>query len=436
MRGPLLGGALALGLGACAAAPLQLPSWPSEAIPGELVVGLGPSWGGEGRQALWASVGAVALAEAPVPEGWLVRLQVPSGQEAKTQHLLQGQAGLWLVEANWRRRQRAVGRPRPWMPGDGLPGGPRALLALTNDPALQAPGPLPNQGACWGLLAVRAPEAWDRSAGQGVTVAIVDTGVDLAHPDLVANLDLANATNLVEPGRPAQDDFGHGTHVAGIVAAVANNGQGGVGLAHQAKLLPIRVLGVDGTGSSFDSARAIRYAQSKGCKVVNLSLGAPAPSEAEAQAVAAAQAAGLLIVAASGNEAVDGNPPEYPANYPGVVSVGATGPDGQRAPFSNYGQVTLSAPGVDIFSTLPLAFSQRGGGAVAAYGYLSGTSMAAPMVAAGAALTFASHPGWTANQVLLHLRRTARELTPPGDLAGPDMFTGSGQLDAAAAVAN
>jgi subtilisin family serine protease len=260
---------------------------------------------------------------------------------------------------------------------------------------------------------------------------VIDTGIDMTHPDLAANIDSRNARNFVEPGQEPDDDFGHGTHVAGIVAAVGDNLQGACGVAYRARILPIRVLGVDGTGTTWNTVTAIEYAVERQASVINLSLGSPDYSSLEAEAVARARAAGALVVAAAGNEAGDGNYLEYPASYEGVVSVGAVGPDLKRALFSNYNSwVTLAAPGVDIFSTIPARFSPA-----VPYGYLSGTSMAAPMVAGAAALLFSQNPRWTPAQVQERLRRTVRDLAPPSDLVpGFDVFHGAGLLDAGRAL--
>ncbi|MFP5503858.1 MAG: S8 family serine peptidase, partial [Candidatus Sericytochromatia bacterium] len=260
-------------------------------------------------------------------------------------------------------------------------------------------------------------------------------GVDMSHPDLAANLDTRNALNMVEAGRPVDDDFGHGTHVAGIIAAVGNNGLGSIGLAWKTKVMPIRVLGVDGTGTTYDTAAAIEHAVAKGASVINMSLGSPDRSKIEEQAVARAIAAGVVVVAAAGNEAGSGNYLEYPACYPGVLSVGAIDPELKRASFSNFNsQVSLVAPGVDILSTIPSRLVPGGQGR--AVGFLSGTSMASPFVAAAAALVLTVHPNWTPAQVAKRLTDSASDLTFTGDAPGYDVYTGFGLLDAARAVGN
>ncbi|MEB3221829.1 MAG: S8 family serine peptidase [Candidatus Sericytochromatia bacterium] len=349
-------------------------------------------------------------------------VRVPVGTEVERCRAVRGWPGLVGAEPNRVVRSQQHGRLRP----------ARGLLARPNDQALAAASPQAGVAATWGLTAIRAEAAWDVTAGDpGVVVAVIDTGVDLSHPDLAANLDRAGARNFVEPGQPPDDDFGHGTHVAGIVAAVGDNGQGGCGVAWRGRVLPIRVLGVDGTGSTWNTVAALDYAVSRQAAVVNLSLGSPDYSPLEAEAVQRALQAGTVVVAAAGNEAGDGNYLEYPASYPGVVSVAAVGPDLRRAVFSNFNSwVTLAAPGVDVFSTVPTRLSPG-----VPYGYLSGTSMAAPMVAGAAALLLTQQPSWTPAQVVERLRRTARELTPSGDpVPGFDVFHGAGLLDVGRAL--
>ncbi|HEY9721709.1 MAG TPA: S8 family serine peptidase, partial [Oscillatoriaceae cyanobacterium] len=243
-------------------------------------------------------------------------------------------------------------------------------------------------------------------------------------------LDTADALNLVEQGQQVDDDYGHGTHVCGIIGAMGNNGTGTIGVAWKCRVMPIRVLGVDGTGTSFDTVDAIEYAVAHGARVLNMSLGSPDRSEQEAEAIQAAIDAGVVVVAAAGNEATEGNYDEYPASYPGVVSVAAIGQDLQRAPFSNYNShVTIAAPGVDIFSTLPTRYSPS-----VPYGYLSGTSMATPFVSGVAALIFSAHPTWTGQQVVAQLERTTDPLTSPTGLTGFNEYFGYGLVDAAKAV--
>jgi subtilisin family serine protease len=395
---------------------------------GQVMLHWGPTFDAARANAIHATLGT------RVVQGETEALQlvaVPEGQELDYCRRYREAAPELTAEPNYMVRTHHVpGSFRLATPAD------RNVLMTPNDPGFVATNALPTS---WGLREIKADVAWDTTAGDPqVTVAVIDTGVDLTHPDLAANLDSANAVNFVETGSRVDDDFGHGTHVAGIIAAVGNNGDGSVGVAWKTRVIPIRVLGVDGTGETFDTVQAINYAVRKGASVINMSLGSPDRSDIEGQAIQAAINAGVVVVAAAGNEAASGNYLEYPAGYAGVVSVAAIGPDKKRAAFSNFNsQVTLSAPGVDIFSTVPSRFSPRKNSNDGPYGFLSGTSMAAPFVSGAAALVFSMHPNWTPDQVVARLKQTATDLQlGADDPAGYDVFFGFGLLNAARAVSN
>lgn len=248
--------------------------------------------------------------------------------------------------------------------------------ATTNDPML---------GQLWGHAKVGAQTAWDQSQGQDVLVAVVDTGVDYNHPDLQGRIvkgpDLANNDN--DP----MDDQGHGTHVAGTIAATANNGTGIAGIAYNSKVLAIKVLGRDGSGDTSKIANGILKAAEMGAKVINLSLGGPQASSVLKSAVDKANQQGALVVVASGNE--NTTRPSYPAAYPNALSVGSTTTSDSRSSFSNYGStVDIAAPGSDILSTTEKTYKKQ-----------SGTSMASPHVAAGAAVLLGKNPTLTNTQL-------------------------------------
>ena len=270
----------------------------------------------------------------------------------------------------------------------------------------------------WALNVLSAENTWVHSQGAGVTVAVIDTGVS-AEPDLAGQL--LPGIDYVSPGGDGTNDQnGHGTHVAGIIAALANNAIGIAGLAPRAKILPVRVL--DGTGSGYDSdiATGIDYAADNGAKVINLSFGGPDNDPILSAAITYAQSKGALIVAAAGNSKTTGNAPSYPAAYPGVLAVGATDSTSAVAYFSNTGAyVQIAAPGVGIVSTYP-------GG----YATLSGTSMASPYVAATAALVESADPALTATAVAADLTKTADDLAPKGR----DDASGAGLVDPLNAV--
>ncbi len=265
----------------------------------------------------------------------------------------------------------------------------------------------PMFGSQWALSRVGAPAAWDITRGDpGVRVAVIDTGIDLTHPDLAANLDTANDWDFVDNDATAQDEQGHGTHVAGIVGAVADNGIGVSGLASGCTILPVRVLDDDGYGTTTDVASGIRWAVDHGADVINLSLGSEKSSQLEREACEYAAAAGCTVVAAAGN--TPGYSVMFPARYPSVLAVSAT-MSNDRAYAGNFGpQVDLAAPGAGILSTaLRTGFGSD-------YEQQYGTSMATPLVAASAALLASEHPDWSPEEISATLKATARDLGPTG----------------------
>jgi len=252
-------------------------------------------------------------------------------------------------------------------------------------------GPLladPLLGQQYSLNRMAVYSAWDAGAtGQGVTVAVVDSGVDFAHPDL-AGVFVSRGKDFVNNDDDATDDAGHGTHVAGIIAMRPDNGQGGTGVAHAARILPVKVMGADGNGSHASISQGVTWAADNGARVINLSLGGPYGSQTLEAAVNYATSKGALVIAAAGNHGT--TQPAYPAAYPVVVSVCATDQQDQRATYSAYGEtVDVCAPGSGIISTV------RGG----RWQAWDGTSMAAPNAAAVAALIWSRNPTWDAAQV-------------------------------------
>lgn len=292
----------------------------------------------------------------------------------------------------------------------------------------------------WAIQAADVPRAWDITRGSPtVRVAVIDSGVDLAHPDLRANLDLANDWDFVNGDPTAEEVYPHGTHVAGIVAAVADNATGVAGVAPAVKVLPLKVVSSSGFATTADFVDAVRYAADKGARVINASLGAvldPASPSGAAEiallqaAVDYARAKGALVVAASGN---GGGPPVwYPAACSGAVAVSATTRFGELAPYSSTGpEVDLAAPGGWLGSPAVLdngiVSTLKGG----VYGYDEGTSMAAPHVAGIAALLMSACPSATADKVRTALEASARDIGVPGF----DEQSGHGLVQAGAALA-
>jgi len=265
------------------------------------------------------------------------------------------------------------------------------------------------------LANIGMPSAWDRGQGSPTAlIAIVDTGVDLDHPDLAGRI--APGWDFVRDDPIADDDSGHGTMVAGAAAAGTNNAKGVAGVAWNARILPVKVLDSQGSGTDADVASGITWAADQGARVINVSAGGTDDSSVLRDAVNYALARDAVVVAAAGNDASAF--PFYPAAYPGVVAVTATDHAGAFASFSNYGPwSTLSAPGVNITSTAMGPGDQYSTG--------SGTSFAAPLVAGASALLRAANPTWSQAEVMARLKVTARDAGPPG----PDDQYGYGLVD-------
>ncbi|HEY6796702.1 MAG TPA: S8 family serine peptidase [Kineosporiaceae bacterium] len=282
--------------------------------------------------------------------------------------------------------------------------------------------PDPDRSRQWALDALRAEQLWPAADGAGQVVAVVDTGVEGSHPDLDGRV-LVGYDVLSGGGTGNTDPYGHGTHVAGIVAASAGNGIGVEGLAPQALILPVRALDAGGGGWDSDIATAIIWATDHGATVINLSLGGPDASDAMRGAIVYAINHGVVVVAAVGNERADGNPVEYPAAFglPGLIAVAATTSERVSAAYSNTGsQVMIAAPGSSILSTYLNG----------TYALMSGTSMAAPYVSAAVAAVRSAEPGLAPAQVAQVLIGTADDLETPGR----DDDTGTGLVDPLAAV--
>jgi subtilisin family serine protease len=295
--------------------------------------------------------------------------------------------------------------------------------AVPNDPRFAEQWSLRNTGQTGGAAGadVDAVAAWDVSTGNPqLRIGVIDSGIDIDHPDLIENLwtnpgeipgnqldddgngyvDDVHGYDFANHDPNPDDDNRHGTHVAGILAAQANNGIGIAGLAWSAQLVAIKFLDSSGSGSTAGAIEAVEYANALGLRVTNNSWGGGEFSQALHDAIAAAGAIGQVFVAAAGNRAENNDAvAHYPSNYdlPNIVAVAATGATDALAPFSSYGaaSVDLAAPGVSILSCLP-------GGT---YGLASGTSMAAPLVAGTVALLMGRSPELTPAQAIALLMR-------------------------------
>ncbi|MGA1522338.1 MAG: S8 family serine peptidase, partial [Planctomycetota bacterium] len=298
-------------------------------------------------------------------------------------------------------------------------------------------------GAAASNFGVQAPEAWTKSTGVGAIVAVVDTGVayenfggfaqapDLAGTNFVAGYDFINND------AHANDDEGHGTHVAGTIAQSTNNGQGTAGVAYGATIMPVKVLNSSGSGTWTSVANGIRFAADNGADVINLSLGGSGGATVLADAINYAWSRGVVICAAAGNSGT--STIGYPAVYANCIAVAATRFDGNLAPYSQFGTgIDVSAPGGDT------SVDQNGDGygdgvlqqtigtSVTSFGYyfFQGTSMATPHVAGVAALVKAARPSATAAEIRAAIESTCMDR----GAAGYDTTFGYGIVDANAAV--
>lgn len=266
---------------------------------------------------------------------------------------------------------------------------------------------------------VDAVEAWKVTTGSGVKVAILDSGVANVHDDIasqvVGHANFVSANTKEDPEADPEDKYGHGTHVAGIVAAKFNNKIGVAGVCPDCSILDVKVLNDNGSGSSSVIANGISWAASNGAKVINMSLGQRVSSRTLEAAVNNAWSQGAVIVAAAGNAGTQAK--IYPGAYPNVIAVAATDNNDAKASFSTYGKwVDVAAPGVNVYSTFPnhpFVLGTQNGRATG-YDIASGTSMASPIVAATAALAWSSQPGANNTLVRSKIESTADRITGTG----------------------
>ena len=274
----------------------------------------------------------------------------------------------------------------------------------------------------WALPKINALAAWAISSGRDVTIAILDSGVDVEHPDLAARI--VRGYDFVNDDDNADDDNGHGTHVAGIAAAISNNGIGIAGLAWNANIMPLKILNRSGVGTSSDIVRAICWAVTERADIINMSLGGPFASHTVHTAVDYAISQGIVLFAATGNHYHRGNPITYPAAYKSVIAVAATDRDDLKAEFSNTGTyVDIAAPGVDILSTYTRDDQSIWASA-------SGTSMSSAYAAGLAALILSVDPDLSPDQLRTVITDSVVDLGCPGR----DILFGYGRIDVAAAL--
>lgn len=318
---------------------------------------------------------------------------------------------------------------------------------LPNDPFLSTSGTWgqPYQDL-WGLFAINAPTAWDTAHGDGIVVAVVDTGVDYTHPDIAANIwtntnevagnfidddgngfvDDIRGWNFIFNDNDPRDDNGHGTHVAGTIAALGNNGIGVIGVAWHSQIMPVKALDNNGFGFDFTLAPAIIYAASNGADVINASWSSGSSSQSIEEAIQFATGLGTVFVAAAGNSSQDATT-SFPANSPEAITVASHDPFGNFSFFSDFGpRIDVTAPGEDILS-LQAAGTFAGPPVVPGYIRMTGTSMAAPHVSGVAALILSGNPDYSSDLV--------RQIIRVSNTSAPfDSRFGAGKLNAAAAV--
>jgi subtilisin family serine protease len=299
----------------------------------------------------------------------------------------------------------------------------------------------------WHLAKIGAYTAWDTTMGDsGVRVAVLDTGADLDHPDLVGRI--VAQTDVVDNDGSAEDDGGHGTHVAGIIAATADNSIGVAGVAPGVSLIVVDIFHWDNNGTPDDTEddellattqdilEGINYSIANSADVINLSLGGYSNDTVEANAIAAAATAGVVVVAAAGNNATSAA--IYPGDLDSVICVTATGPIDEFASYSNYGSAKdIAAPGGTgsyasseqpvnwILSTYPITAQTPTG-----YAWALGTSMATPVVSGVAALMLSADPTLSVSDLKSKLYSSAVDL----GTVGKDIYFGNGRVNAASAV--
>ncbi len=277
---------------------------------------------------------------------------------------------------------------------------------------------------------IKATAAWDETHGDpGLVIAILDTGVDMTHPELSAKV-VSAGHDFANDDEDATDDNWHGTHVAGIAAADTNNSEGIAGVAWDCKILPVKVTDADGTGYYSWIIDGIIWATDQGAKVINLSLGGDADDPFLEDACKYAFDRGVVVVASAGN---DTGSVVYPAAYDDyVLAVAATDYNDERTDFSNFGpQVDVAAPGQWIMGPIPLWATEEG---YAPYAFASGTSMAAPHVSGMAALIFSLKPGLKPAEVMAIIRYTADDVNKTAH-PGRDDFIGYGRINMQRALA-
>jgi subtilisin len=400
--------ARALGLLALGLFVFAVPSHAAENTTRRIVV-FAPGTSAAQRLALAKSTGAKIVRELPLINAVVV--ETPSRQVSASDTKLTALAEVSRIDQdpkiNWLKAVDAPGIDfrLPNMEAIMAP-----LAALRTRKGVAEPAPTAgSQVIQWGVKRVDAPAAWSTSRGAGVKVAVIDTGLDMTHPDLAGNI--KGGWNAIAKSDNFNDDHGHGTHCGGNIAAL-DNSIGIVGVAPKADLYGVKVLDADGSGTFDDVIAGMQWAVDNHMEVASMSLGADQGNPALADMVAAMKKGGVTLIAAAGNS---GGSVGFPGAYPEAIAVAAGDENDQLADFSSRGpEVAVIAPGVNIYS-----LSKNGG-----YETMSGTSMATPHVAGLAVLYVSTHKGATPDQVRAALSAASTKLSgviPEGQGAGlPD----------------
>jgi len=373
--------------------PVRAKGNPGDYVPGRLIVKFRSHKEMLTAVQTWMEADAAVVGEIPQLATVVVRTDEANFERALRR--FQARADVEYVEPDY------IGYPT-WTP---------------NDPSYTG-------GQQWALGKIQMPLAWDLARGQGAVIAVLDTGVDVNHPELQGRL--LPGFSFTDDTTNVADNCGHGTHVTGIIAANTDNGVGIAGVAPEAQILPVKVMeryqvGVSCYGSYSDFAAGLVYAADHGARVVNMSFGGTTNSTTLANAIAYAANRGVLLVGAAGNN--NSSTLFYPAAYTQVIAVAGTDGADARYASSNYGDwVDIAAPAVGVYSL----YSNS------SYTYMSGTSMAAPHVAAVAGLLLSQNPAYTDADLRALLQNNADDLGAPGF----DPYFGWGRLNAYRALTN
>jgi thermitase len=376
----------------------------AQAVPGELIVRFRPGVAAAATQTTLRSLNLSTVQSIGNPALGIQLVRTAPANQAQALQALRSNPTVAYAEPNGIMSIPQV------LPGRAT-NAPRTPVAYPNDAMFKDQ---------YAHKMTESVKGWEIQKGRpDLVLAVVDTGIDLKHPDLAAKL--TKGYDMVDKDEDPMDGQGHGTHCASIAASLTHNEIGVAGYAPNVKVMPVRVLDNRGSGTWADVADGIMWAADNGAQVISLSLGGGSDAKVVADAVAHAIAKDSVVVAATGNGG--NNRKSYPAAYPGVVAVGATDSQDQRARFSQYGEwVSVTAPGVDILAAFPTYASGMPG---KDYGAISGTSMATPAVAGLAALVRSQYPQLKQADVKKHIELTSDDR---GD-KGFDIYYGHGRIN-------